>query len=140
MRRGVTGNSTGAPQRNRPRRVSASSVWPWAYLYNDYLFFGMSLPFAGMLALRLVLTVSGLMLVLRLRRGAGEDHLNDRLLFLWALAGTIAIVLIGLSRPIDFSAKAVISVLIVFASYLVFPFHLLYRLGLATLLWPWRRL
>lgn len=105
-----------------------------AYLYNDYLFFGYSLPFAGLLTLRLVLAASGLVLIHRLRAGIGDYRLNDRLILLLFLAGIVATVLIGLSRPRDYQAAAVIDVLIVFAFYFVLPFHLLQRLGLATLL------
>ena len=91
-----------------------------AFAVNDYRFFGLSWSFAGLTALRLAVLVYTVLLIKRLR-GLKGYRSYDRAEFLWGLATALFTVLITATRPHDFVAHVIVSVVAVYMTLLAIP-------------------
>ena len=101
------------------------------FLFNDYLFFGLSLEFFGLAALRIVLlsvTALEIFYVARVKSHRSYDL---------TLFSASAVILVGggiinALRPANFVIQATITIISVFVLYLVIPFRFLYQAILSS--------
>ena len=58
----------------------------------------------------------------------------DWIVFAWAVAGTLALVLIQANRPVEFVQSFIVDMLVIIAFFIVIPSGLLFRMGAALIL------
>ncbi|RXA21869.1 sensor histidine kinase [Methanosarcina sp. MSH10X1] len=91
-----------------------------ALLVNDYSFLGLSSTFYALLALRLAFTAYTVLFLKNLR-GFPNYRSYDRAEFIWGLFLAVFHVTINSTRPENFVAHTVITVLVVFITMLAIP-------------------
>lgn len=101
----------------------AIAVWMLPVLffaYPDYLTFGASPKFAGLLVLRIVLCLFSFYTIFALLRTASSSD-YDYLFLRWAACTSIVVLVFNYSWIPYAPATGVITILIIFSSYMVFP-------------------
>lgn len=98
------------------------------FAYGDYLIWGFSPKFAGALALRLVFCIFSLYTIFALTKVVTpRDY--DRIFLHWAMAAVAVVVYINYSWAPLVPPNGIISILIIFSAYLLFPSSLHIRLA-----------
>ena len=101
------------------------------FVYNDFQFFGWSMEFFSLAALRSVLLLIIALEVISVRK-VKSYHSYDILVFSASFAIMIGGGIINVLRPQDFAVQAIITIISVFVLYLVVPFRFLYQAILAS--------
>jgi PAS domain-containing protein len=91
-----------------------------ALLVNDYGFLGLSSTFYALLALRLAFTAYTVLFLKSLRE-LSNYHSYDRAVFFWVLFLALANIAINSTRPENFVAHTIVTVLAVFVIVLAIP-------------------
>lgn len=91
-----------------------------ALLVNDYSFLGLSSTFYALLALRLVFTAYTVLFLKSLRE-LSNYRSYDRTVFFWGISLAFANAVINATRPENFVAHTIITVLAVFVIVLAIP-------------------
>jgi len=101
------------------------------FAYNDYAFLGLSRPFYGVSALRLVVLTGAILLVRSIRKTT-DYRTYDKAEFAWGILVVCLLWVIAALRPQAFMAHAIIAVAGVFIALFAVPNRFTYQLVLAV--------
>jgi len=102
------------------------------FVFNDYIFFGFSNIFYGLVSIRLLLLLVTVLEFIYVGR-VKNYRSYDKIIFWSVLAITIGGGIINATRPSTFIVSCLITIVSVFIIYLVVPFKLKYQVFLASL-------
>jgi diguanylate cyclase (GGDEF)-like protein len=90
------------------------------FVWSDYLLFGLTVPFALLILLRLLVVGSAVSIGLSMRR-VTNYRVYDRLVLLWAMIGLLSISIVNMTRPPGYSQNFAMDAFMLLAAYLVIP-------------------
>ncbi len=111
--------------------IAAVALFTVGFLISDYLFFGFTLVFYLLLALRGLILVFSLFLLNYLKK-VTDFRVYDRAVFVFVLAMVLCVLLVDASRPTYYVSHIVISVIGVLLTYLVVPTRFFYQVVPST--------
>ncbi|MCX6007161.1 MAG: GGDEF domain-containing protein [Chloroflexi bacterium] len=103
------------------------------FAYNDYLFYHFTSTFYNLVIIRSVCLIASIVTVVALHKVKNPTG-YDWIVFSWAVAGTLALVLIQASRPVEFVQSFFVDMLVIIMFFVVIPSGLLFRMGAALIL------
>ena len=103
------------------------------FAYNDYLFYHFTSTFYYLVLIRSFCLVGSIAAVVALHK-VRNPATYDWIVFAWAVAGTLALVLIQANRPVEFVQSFIVDMLVIIAFFIVIPSGLLFRMGAALIL------
>ncbi|MGD6933502.1 MAG: sensor histidine kinase [Candidatus Bathyarchaeia archaeon] len=101
------------------------------FLINDYGFFGLSLQFASIAAVRIVMIITTLTAIIKIQKTT-DPMSYDRLLFLASSVLLFCGGIVHFFRPENFVAQAIVTSVSLFVVYLVVPFSFKFQCFLGT--------
>jgi len=103
------------------------------FIYNDYLFYQFTSTFYNLMLIRSFFLFASIGAVIALHK-IESPTIYDWIVFLWAMAGTLALVLIQANRPSEFVQSFFIDILIIITFFVVIPSGLLFKMAAALIL------
>jgi PAS domain S-box-containing protein len=101
-----------------------------AFIYNDFLLFGLVPAFYFLVALRTAYLIYVILLIVYLRKNQSYNRM-DWNLFIWLALSMILMIAINLTRPSSYAGNFILDVVIIILAYLGVPTRLRFRFSIA---------
>jgi diguanylate cyclase (GGDEF)-like protein/PAS domain S-box-containing protein len=97
-----------------------------SFAYNDYVLFGFTSLFYFLITLRSIYLIYFIVMVVFLWRN--QDAVKyDWNMFFWLLLSMILVIVINLTRPLNYSGNIPVDIILILMVYLAMPMRLLFR-------------
>ncbi len=103
------------------------------FAYNDYLFYHLTSAFYSLVILRLICLTASIVTVVALHKVKNPAS-YDWIIFSWAVAGALALVVIQTNRPVEFVQSYFVDMLIIIMVFVIIPSGLLFKISAALIL------